>query len=275
MGINLSLNFSHPDAIANRVRYRRIDNSVNPNWITVSPDPITSPATVATNLDNGQYQLGITAIYPDGRSCTENFLYTDACPSLISINAYITGNTIVVQYLAPSAVPKVRITINFPNGGSYTQNYVNTGDDIAIALPNGVYGTFSVSGQSVCDEATSFFSTSSSLVSVDRSQTNTQIINSANGTAITVVSGIDGFALSSNLNFGDSTTGTHTAFYGPISITFTGEPDIASSATLSLNNTVIQCVNIPNTDGGVVNFAAANFSSTDNIVITFAGGLCP
>lgn len=274
MSINLQTSFSHPDAISHIGRYARIDNVAVPVYTTIT-GIVTSPATLATNLPNGQYIVQMKPVYADGRACDFTTEYTTPCPGLISINAYITGNTIVVQYLAPSAVPKVRITINYPNGGSYTANAVNTGDDIAIALPNGVFGTFTVSGQSVCDEETSFFSASSSLVSVDRSQTNTQIINSANGTAITDVSGIDGFALSSNLNFGDSTTGTHTAFYGPISITFTGEPDIASSATLSVNNTVIQCVNIPNTDGGVVNFSAASFSSTDNIVITFSGGLCP
>src|SRR6185436_10205149 len=130
MSINLSISFNHPDAIAHRVRYARIDNTTTPNFITVSPDPTASPTNIATNLPNGQYRVESTPIYADGRVCGTIVRDTPACPGLISINATIESGNLVVQYLAPSEVPKVRITVGYPNGGSFTANYVNNGNNI-------------------------------------------------------------------------------------------------------------------------------------------------
>lgn len=167
--INLTTNFSRPDGLASRVRYARIDNVTVLSWITVSPDPVSSPATIAMNIPNGQYRIGYYPIYPDGRNCDEQFVETAPCPGLLSINAYIQDDNLIVQYLAPSEVPKVRITVNYPNGGSGIQEVVNTGNDVAFALPTNLYGDFTVSGQSVCDADTNFYSSPSSLVSVPRS----------------------------------------------------------------------------------------------------------
>jgi hypothetical protein len=166
--INLSLQFQHPSAIAHRVRYARIDNTTTPVWVTVSPDPTSSPANIAV-VPNGQYEVRSKPIYADGRVCEETVRQTAACPGLISINAYIQGDNLIVQYTAPSDVPQVIFTINYPNGGSTTRQVVNTGSDVAVALPSGLYGDFSVSGRSVCDPDTGFYSPSSTLVTVSRS----------------------------------------------------------------------------------------------------------
>lgn len=169
MSINLTASFSHPDASAHRVRYARIDNTVTPVYTTVAPDSVSSPATIATNIPNGQYRIGYKPIYADGRVCDEQFQDTAACEGLISINASFSGDNIVVQYLAPSEVPKVRITVSYPNGGSFTANYVNNGNDIPIAVPSNLFGDFFVAGQSVCDEDSGFYSPFSSTVTVSRS----------------------------------------------------------------------------------------------------------
>jgi hypothetical protein len=167
--INLTIAFEHPEASAHRVRYARVDNVLNPVWVTVSPDPITSPANIATDIPNGQYQIRSMPIYPDGRVCPEIIQQTPPCPGMLSINGYMSGNNLIVQYLAPSQVPKVRITVSYPNGGSHVANYVNNGANIPIALPNNLYGDFLVSGQSVCDEESGFYSSFSSTVTVSRS----------------------------------------------------------------------------------------------------------
>lgn len=166
--INLGVRFNHPSAIATRVRYARVDNTNVPAWVTVFPNPTTSPAILAQNIDNGQYQIEMTPIYADGRICTPTIVYTSGCAGLISINAYIQSGNLIVEYLAPSDVPKVRITVDYPNGGSFDANYVNNGNDISIPLPTNVNGDFFVYGQSICDESTGFYSTRSNAVTVTK-----------------------------------------------------------------------------------------------------------
>lgn len=168
MSINLGLSFSHPDAISNFVQYARIDNlnGANPVFTTVVPNPITSPAVIATNIPAGQYQIQATPVYADGRTCQPTVVFTPACPGLTSISAYISNSNLIVSYLAPSDVPKVRISVGYPNGGSFVANYVNTGNDIVISLPPGLFGNYTINGQSVCDESSGFYSALSSTVSV-------------------------------------------------------------------------------------------------------------
>lgn len=278
MSINLTISLNQTGATAHRVRYARIDNVVNLSWITVSPDIINTPnlvSNIATNIDNGQYRIGYQAIYSDFRQCDEQFTETPACPGLISITAYIDGTNLIVQYLAPSQVPKVRITINYPNGGSNVANYVNNGNNIVIALPSNLSGTYLISGQSVCDESSAFYSAPSSQVSVERGIDNVSIVNLATGITITDVQGISGFALIQNVAAGNTGTGTHLAFFGGITSTFTGTPSSNSSASLLINSTIIQCVNIPNTNGGSFSFSAASFGANDNLTIQYNVGLCP
>lgn len=275
MSINLSIQFNHPDAIANRVRYARIDNVVTPNFITVSPDPTTSPATIATNIPNGQYRIESIPIYADGRICGPTTIDTPACPGLLSINASIDSGNLIVQYLAPSEVPKVRITVGYPNGGSFVANYVNNGNNIVIALPPNLDGDYTVIGQSVCDEDSGFYSPFSSQVVVTRSTTNVTLTSSAGGITVTNVQGIDGFTMPGNLTPGNTITGQHNAFFSAITFTWTGTPVVSSSATLSVNGTPTQCVNIPNSSGGSASFNSASFAASDIIRIDFNTGTCP
>lgn len=170
--INLTIKLNQTGAVAHRVRYARIDNVTSPTYVTVSPDPVNTPnltETIAENIPNGQYRIGYRQIYADGRLCDEQFIQTDPCPGLLSINAYIQGDNIIVQYTAPSNVPKVLITVDYPNGGQQVVDRVNDGSDIAIAIPTNLYGEFIVRGQSICDEETGFYSPYSTSVSVDRS----------------------------------------------------------------------------------------------------------
>lgn len=277
MSINLAITFSHPSAISNQVQYARIDNTLNPTFTTVANVPGSSGigVVIATNLPNGQYQVNITPLYADGRTCNATVVQTSPCSPLLAINATLNGTNIVVSYLAPSDAPKVRITVNYPNGGSSVANYVNDGNNIVVPLPAGVTGTYTVIGQTVCDESSGFFSAFSSQVSVDVVSTNVNISNFANGITISNVTGINGFVLAMSVAYGTAQTGTHTAFYGGIVCTFTGTPSANSSATLEINGTIIQCVNVPNTAGGTVTFTAASFAASDQILINFNAGSCP
>jgi hypothetical protein len=277
-GINLSIDFEHPAAIANQVQYARIDNTVTPTFITVSPNIAGSSGSgvvIATNVPNGQYQVNITPIYADGRSCAPTIFTTPPCDPLISINAVITSGNIVVSYLAPSTAPKVRITVNYPNGGSFVANFVNNGNNIVIPLPAGQTGTFLVAGQTVCDEVSGFYSAFSSQVALTVTAFNVVINNFAPGITISNVTGISGFVLPMLVPPNNTATGNHLAFFGGIVCTFTGTPSGNSDVVLEVNNTIIQCQNVPNTAGGTVTFSPANFAATDLITITFSPGLCP
>lgn len=274
MSIDLSIRFSHPDAVSQMVRYARIDGIVNPTWINVQPNPVTSPATIATDVPAGQYQVGATPVYADGRTCDEQIIYTDACAGLIAIHASITGNVIVVTYTAPPSAPKVRITVNYPNGGSTVANYVNNGNPISIGIP-AITGDFTVSGQTVCDEGSGFYSPPSSIVTVTNTVDNVTLTSSAVGITITNIVGISGFTLPANLNVGDRITGMHGAFFAIITFTFTGTPLFNSSATLYINNVAVQCKNIPNSSGGSVGFNSASVAATDLLAIAFNTGTCP
>lgn len=172
MSINLAVRYSHPTATSASVRYARIDNTSSPVYTTVTPNPPVSPTTsaivVATNVPNGQYAIELTPIYADLRTCTPEFIYTDACPGLISLSAYIDSGNVIVQFVADATIPKVRILINYPNGGNYAQNHVNTGGlvTVSIPIPSGQTGIFSIAGRSVCDESSAFYSPISNQVTV-------------------------------------------------------------------------------------------------------------
>jgi len=174
MSINLSVNLGVPAGVStNSISYARIDNLApgQSPVFTNAGNFNTFPATIATNIPAGQYQIQAVPVYPDGRVCTPTIQTTQGCPGLISITASLNNNVIVVNYVAPSTAPKVRITIDYPNGGSSVANYVNDGNPISVGIPSGLFGTYSVFGQSVCDEGSGFYSPNSSTVTLSNSQT--------------------------------------------------------------------------------------------------------
>lgn len=170
MSINLSISFSCPGSIAQQVSYARIDNTT-PVYIQV-PNITGSEGNfvVASDIPDGQYIVSRIPIYADGRICQARTVTTPACPGLISISATIQGGVLVVTYLAPSGSPSVLINVNYPNGGTFSQIYTNTGNPISIGLPAGVYGNYTVNGQSVCDPTSGFYSPPSASVTVNYAQ---------------------------------------------------------------------------------------------------------
>jgi hypothetical protein len=53
-------------------------------------------------------------------------------------------------------LPKIRVNISYPNGGSWSQIYVNDGLNITITPPPNVYGDFAITVSPVCNEETGF-----------------------------------------------------------------------------------------------------------------------
>lgn len=156
--MDIIVNFDLPAASSFTIRYARIDNTNTPTYITI-PSVLLSPYTIS-GVASGQYFVGITPVYADGRKCPEMTHTTPACTGINSFSAILGGSPIdefVISYSASVSLPKVKVNIAYPNGGSWSQIYNNTGTDINVAFPPFVYGSFSISMQPVCNEDTGFF----------------------------------------------------------------------------------------------------------------------
>lgn len=175
MSINLSVSFDHPAAVSVQVRYARIDNLApgqQPVFTSVTLNGGSGTFPVATNIPDGQYQVMATPVYADGRICSPSTYTTPPCAGLISISAQIVSGVIVVTYLAPSGATNVQINVSYPNGGSFSNMYVNDGNPVSIPLPSGgtIYGNYLVTGQAVCDPTSGFMSPPSGTVTVANNQ---------------------------------------------------------------------------------------------------------
>lgn len=159
MSVDLNIKFEHPGAVSHTVRLARIDNTNTPSYSTFTG--ITSSPYFLGTFPNGQYEARIKPVYADGRVCPdEDIQISPACYGVTSFNAMQQGNTLVITYLAPEELPKVLITVNYPNGGSYQTIVTNgsNGSSLTIPIPSGLYGDFVVYVQGVCDDTTGFFS---------------------------------------------------------------------------------------------------------------------
>ncbi len=174
--IDLVITYSHPAAISNIIRYARVDNIATPIYTTIT-GVVASPHTIS-DLEDGQYIVGITPVYADGRVCAEVTLLTDGCTGITSLSATIVETNFHVTYTAVSALPKILITIVYPNGGS--ANYIYTNNDsetVIIPIPSGVVGDFIITATPMCNENTRFMGTPTSPVVVS--------VGSANNSALT------------------------------------------------------------------------------------------
>jgi len=181
----LVITFEHPEAVAAMVRYARIDqNELNwsePAEVLVGASPYTIPS-----LDEGQYRVGITPVYADGRLCGETQKDTDACGSITSFSAAYDGTDIIATYVATSE--KVRIRVQYPNGGQSTQIELAGASPVTITPPADLEGSFSVTIQSVCNESTEWYGPVSAPSVFDIAPTdNSTITNNASITLSAVI----------------------------------------------------------------------------------------
>lgn len=278
MYIDLSIiNFTGTQATSYNIIYARIDNVTSPVYspfgnFTAAQFPVNIP-----DIPNGQYSIGITPVYADGRSCSTTYQTTPACSGIIALNAtQDNSGNLKITYTAPGSVPQVLLKVTYPNGGSYQQAYTNGANSstILIPLPTGVTGNYLVYMQSICDPDTQFYSPQTPPVTVTVGGNTVNITNNAGGTTITAVNGITGYSLSAPLPIGSSDSGNHSTFTGSISATFTGTPATNCSAQLYVNGTLVQCQNLPNTAGGSVLFTSGTYYSTDILILAFAIGNC-
>lgn len=181
--IDIIVTFTHPAAIKNTIRYARVDNTSTPVYTTITDVlPGDSPYTIS-GVDDGQYIVTITPIYADGRTCGEVVLNTGFPTSGINaFSASFDGTDITIDYNAPDALPQVKVTINYPNGGTFSQIYDNDGMDITITPPAGVYGDYTIYMTPVYNENTGYFgqNTAPAIVTVTPPNNSTFVNNTTN-----------------------------------------------------------------------------------------------
>lgn len=163
--INLNISFEHPGATSHTIRYARIDNANSPSFTTFT-GVTTSPLNVQ-NVPNGQYRIGIKPVYADNRPCEETIYDTPACTGITSLSAILNMGVFVISYTALPSVPYIQVNIQYPNGGAFTNQYLNTGSDINITPPSGVYGSYTITISPVCDTSSNFIGTASAPVIVN------------------------------------------------------------------------------------------------------------
>jgi len=187
--MDIVVTFSHPSSIKNTIRYARIDNTNTPVYTTI-PNvlPGASPYTIL-NIDEGNYFVGITPIYADGRVCSEVSTTTGMCSGINAFSAIINGSgNIVISYNAAVSVPKVKVVINYPNGGTASTIYTNTGANITITPPAGIYGDYYITMQPVCNEATGFFGVATAPVILNVTPPNNSSLTNNSTSVYTSVS---------------------------------------------------------------------------------------
>lgn len=165
INIIVSLANSDPNYVDSTVRYARIDDTPTPTYTTISN--VTDNPLVLSDYPNGQYRVYAKPNFTNGKNCPESFMDTNACTGITSLSAIFTDPNIVVSYSCDPSVPSVRINISYPNGGFSNLIVANAGTDVNILPPAGVYGTYLVTIQPVCDEDSGFFGAATAPVALE------------------------------------------------------------------------------------------------------------
>lgn len=187
--------FNNSQAISHDISYARIDLGGIINYVTYT-GITSSPYNIPVKIPKGQYNVRIKPNYTDGRICSPSEFITPSCGTITAFSAEIVldaGNYYIdVDYAATS--DKVKININYPNGGLVTQIF-NNGDPIYIQIPNNIFGNFTVTMQAVCCEETNWLSTPTAPVILlkENQSGRVVVINDTIGTSIVNVNGLSGF----------------------------------------------------------------------------------
>lgn len=277
--IIVNLSNSDPDYISSTIRYARIDNTNAPVYTTLNN--VTANPFVISNVPNGQYRIYAKPNFSDGRICPEQVIETEACTGITSLSAIYNGTNIIVTYTADAGIDNVKINVLYPNGGFSSQIETTGASPVTITPPVDVYGTFQVTIQAVCDEATGWFSVASAPVTFEI-QGNTviiQVVDPLGGASnrITNITGINGFTLPATVNEGETQYGSHTAFTAPITVYFIspiGSPN--NNMALYINDVLEECLDASTGSGFTqnVSFASVTYAANDVIKIVFDYNIC-
>jgi hypothetical protein len=151
-------------ALTYHVYYRVIGTSgpwLDGGIITADPSPAIKTAFTISDVAPNQYEYYFSSICTgDIPSVNSNTFYTDpACPVPLSFNVNLSGSNFIVSYTVPGNVGLLNLFVQYPNGGTLSQNYsVTPAGTITIPVPSGQYGDYTFQIRSVCNETSPWFS---------------------------------------------------------------------------------------------------------------------
>lgn len=272
--MDIILTFQHPTAISYIVSYARIDNTNSPTYITI-PSVVSSPYTIS-GVNDGQYIVGITPVYADGRKCTSVNQSTAGCANMSSFSAVLGGSPtgFVLSYVAPNTVPYVRVNIAFPNGGSSSQIYTNAGTDININPPANVFGNYAITMQTVCNQDTGFFGAQTSPVVLNLTDpsvvTQNYQVSSSFNLSIDSVSGT-GIPTLPPTGINGNQFGHQTGMSGNYSIVVSGTVVTTTKLDVIKNESNVGCIAVPTAGTYMLSVTALE---SDNIIFAIDSGAC-
>lgn len=166
----LTLVITNVGALKYRVGYQ-LSTNLGAGWLGVKEVTETAGATTTTTftaVPPGTYTVSIVSVCLSGTG-TELRVTTAACVAPTSLSAVDNDATIAVTFGGlPVGAEKVRIQVDFPNGGSHVANYAVTPTTVQIAKPSPTLGgIYRVRAFTVCDESAAWFSAPTADVIVD------------------------------------------------------------------------------------------------------------
>lgn len=265
---------SNPSVLGSVIRYARIDNTSTPLWLSVGQVTAGSSPYTIPNLPQGQYIVGVTPYYSDGRVCSELTLTTLPCTGINAFSAAVVEGQIVVTYSASS--PYVNWSISYPNGGLITGQVAN-GASISESLPSGIYGNYTVTLQPVCNRTTNWVGQSTAPVILNVATPTGTVTAQSDGNftpnIVTSITGISGFSLSGNLNVGGVQSGIHYAFTNQtISVTITGAATAGAICDVTINGILVGTINVAS-GAGTYTLTNISANATDPILLEFHSNL--
>jgi hypothetical protein len=153
------------DGAASYDIFYRVKGSTGP-WIpggnvVAAPSPALLTLFTIQDVPPNEYEFYFISRCANGEVSGQSttFYSTPVCAAPLSFNAVLQGSNFVITYTVPSSVGLVELLIEYPNGGTFDQNYgVTSPGQITVPVPAGQWGDYTFTMRSVCNVASGWYS---------------------------------------------------------------------------------------------------------------------
>jgi hypothetical protein len=128
--------------------------------VVAAAEPNNTEYTIQ-NIAPNEYEIYYISHCQNGEESvpSDTFYSSPTCQQPRGFNVTQSGNNFVIVYTVPSSVGMVNLRIEYPNGGTFDQNYgVSQLGTITVPIPAGQFGDFTFSLRSVCNEDSGWYS---------------------------------------------------------------------------------------------------------------------
>jgi hypothetical protein len=167
-----------------QVRYRVLNSGAT--YAVLNKAPGQMPVVI-NGLADAQYEVGVRNLCVNGKWSDWVTSQTSGCPLPLGFGVTKAGGNFVVNASLVSPATKIQVLMTDPNGGQLTFNQDLGGQsgNFNIAVPSGIYGDYTFSAKTVCDNTVSpiYASVSTADVSVNVANPTpvNQVFNFTNG----------------------------------------------------------------------------------------------